>query len=270
LTELAGSNSLPDLAARIRIEHRAASDKLSEALAHAMAAGDLLIEAKALVPHGGWLPWLAANVEISDRTAQVYMRAAKNRAEIEANAQSAADLSLGEAMALLALSSDVRKLLSFVKQCEGLNGEELVQACLDANIPVVVTPGYDPFHGQSDEHRREWKLFGLWLMPQLGPEGAPHHVEWLLQRPFQNVSEWLGEEGEKCRRAWGMRRMPDAGKADWASFSASHALHTEAEIEAAAEAKAVEVAEQQAALKAEHRQQRPARRLKRPTMKRRA
>ena len=71
MSELAGSNSLADLAARIRIEHRAASDKLSELLAHAMAAGDLLIEAKAQIPHGQWLPWLKDRVDISERTAQL-------------------------------------------------------------------------------------------------------------------------------------------------------------------------------------------------------
>jgi hypothetical protein len=264
LTELAASNSLPDLAARIRIEHRAASDKLSEALAHAMAAGDLLIEAKALVPHGGWLPWLADHVDISERTAQLYMRVAKNRAEIEASkAQRIADLSLGEAMALLALSSDVRKLLSFIKECEGLEGEELVKACLDAGVGIVVSKGYDPYAGRSADERREWKLFSLWLTKRGSVRWAAQHVEWLCQRPFQNVSEWLGEEGEKCRRAWGMRQIPDAGKAAWSSFAASHALHSEVEIEALfAEA-------EQAQPSPKERQRRPATRLKR-SMKHRA
>ena len=238
LSELAASNSLPDLAARIRIEHRAASDKLSEALAHAMAAGDLLIEAKEQIPHGGWLPWLATNVEISDRTAQLYMRTAKNRAEIEAQKRnSVADLTLSEAVALLALSSDVRKLLAFAKECESLEGEELVQACIANNVAIITTPGYDQFHGRSDEERREWMLFGLWLTGQgWSARGASRHVEWLLQRPFQNVAEWLGEEGERCRRAWWMRQMPKSGKTAWASFAASHALHSEAEIEAGMDA----------------------------------
>jgi hypothetical protein len=34
-----------------------------------MTAGDLLIEAKALVPHGQWLPWLAEHCEMAERTA---------------------------------------------------------------------------------------------------------------------------------------------------------------------------------------------------------
>ena len=52
---LVGSNSLADLAARIRHEHCAAAEKLTEALRHAMTAGELLVEAKALVQHGQWL-----------------------------------------------------------------------------------------------------------------------------------------------------------------------------------------------------------------------
>jgi hypothetical protein len=53
------SNSLADLAARINQEHEAAEAAIKRGAAHAMAAGDLLIEAKAQVPHGQWLPWLA-------------------------------------------------------------------------------------------------------------------------------------------------------------------------------------------------------------------
>jgi Protein of unknown function (DUF3102) len=78
-----GSNSLPDLASRIRAEHEATSAALKTSVEHAMTAGELLIEAKALVKHGQWLPWLAEHCAISDRTAQLYMRCAKNRSAIE-------------------------------------------------------------------------------------------------------------------------------------------------------------------------------------------
>ena len=233
MSELAASNSLADLAARIRFEHTAVADNLSEALAHSMAAGDLLLEAKAQLKHGQWLPWLKDHVDISERTAQLYMRTAKNRAEIESQKRnSVADLTLSEAVALLALSSDARKLIAFMRECENLDGEEMVQACLDAGVALIRDPNYNQFANRSDEERREWKLFALWLTGQGSAQWASSHVEWLCQRPFQNVSEWLGEEGEKCRRAWGMRQIPETGKAAWSAFSASHALYTEAEIEA--------------------------------------
>jgi hypothetical protein len=69
---------------------------------NAMAAGDLLIEAKAQLKHGTWLPWLRDHCAMSPRSAQLYMRRAKNRAAIEkANAQSVAHLTVNEAVALL-------------------------------------------------------------------------------------------------------------------------------------------------------------------------
>jgi hypothetical protein len=124
---LAGDNSLPDLAGRVRIEHEAVSASLKESVRHAMTAGELLIEAKAQFGrHGRWLPWLKDHCTISERTAQLYMRVAKSRTEIEDQMRNGvADLSLNGAAALLMLSSDVRKLLNFAKQAEGLSGEAL-------------------------------------------------------------------------------------------------------------------------------------------------
>ena len=45
-------------------------------LKHAIECGRLLIEAKATLPHGAWLPWLEANVSFGARQAQKYMRLA--------------------------------------------------------------------------------------------------------------------------------------------------------------------------------------------------
>ena len=76
--DLATSNSLADLAARIRAEHEAASADFNSGLRHAMTAGSLLIEAKAQIPHGEWLPWLKDRCTISERTAQAYMRVSRS------------------------------------------------------------------------------------------------------------------------------------------------------------------------------------------------
>ena len=53
----------------------------------------MLIEANALLPHGAWSPWLLTRVAMSGRTAQDYMRLAR-----EPNAQRAADLSIRGAL----------------------------------------------------------------------------------------------------------------------------------------------------------------------------
>jgi hypothetical protein len=73
------------LVGEIREEVAAAERDWHSALAHAMRAGDLLIEAKAQLKHGEWLPWLAANFEMTPQTANGYMRAARNRTQIEGN-----------------------------------------------------------------------------------------------------------------------------------------------------------------------------------------
>ena len=70
---------------------------------HAIRAGELLIEAKAQLKHGEWLPWLENNCTMSERTAQLYMRLAQRRPELEAsNPQGIADLTLEGASGLLA------------------------------------------------------------------------------------------------------------------------------------------------------------------------
>jgi Protein of unknown function (DUF3102) len=82
MKDLARSNSLTDLAARINTEHEAASEALRRSLDHAITAGTLLLEAKAQLSHGQWLPWLKTHCHVPERTARLYMRLARNRAEI--------------------------------------------------------------------------------------------------------------------------------------------------------------------------------------------
>jgi hypothetical protein len=75
------SNSLTDLAARIQAEHEACESALKRGLEHAVAAGKLLIEAKAQLKHGQWLPWLRDHCRIPERTARRYMEIAPYAAD---------------------------------------------------------------------------------------------------------------------------------------------------------------------------------------------
>ena len=52
---------LAKLAKEIASEVKAADTAWQSALGHAIAAGEKLTEAKGLVKHGEWLPWLEAN-----------------------------------------------------------------------------------------------------------------------------------------------------------------------------------------------------------------
>jgi hypothetical protein len=94
------SNSLAVLAARVRAAHTSVDAALKDSLTHALDAGDLLIEAKAQIPHGQWLSWLQS-CGVSERSAQRYIRLARNRARIEAEPDTVSDLSINAALALL-------------------------------------------------------------------------------------------------------------------------------------------------------------------------
>ena len=93
---------LHDLAERIAAEHTACESAARDSLAHAHRAGELLLEAKREVGHGEWLPWLRDNCAFAERTAQLYMRIARRWAEVDANPQRVADLTLRQVAGLLA------------------------------------------------------------------------------------------------------------------------------------------------------------------------
>ena len=71
--------------------------------------GRCLIEAKSLLNHGEWLPWLNEQVEFSERTAQKFMRLAREWS----NPSTLADLGASKALMLLALPESERD--SFVQ-----------------------------------------------------------------------------------------------------------------------------------------------------------
>ena len=90
-----------ELASKIREAHAQVHKHAENMIQHAFAAGSALIEAKLAVPHGDWLAWLRQNCELSDRTAQSYMRLAKAQPLLEGDPQRVADLSLRAAIAHL-------------------------------------------------------------------------------------------------------------------------------------------------------------------------
>jgi hypothetical protein len=59
--------------------HNGAMAKTTAALEDTIAAGERLIEAKSLIKHGEWLPWLRDKRGMSARTASRYMRRALHR-----------------------------------------------------------------------------------------------------------------------------------------------------------------------------------------------
>ncbi len=90
---------LTALASRINAEHRACDEALREGLRHSVRAGEMLLEAKGRVRHGEWGAWVRDNFEGSARTAQAYMKVAREIPHLDgAKAQRVADLSFREAL----------------------------------------------------------------------------------------------------------------------------------------------------------------------------
>lgn len=90
------------LAAKINTEHGKALDAAKTAISHAVNIGAMLTDAKSHIDHGGWLAWVEKNLSFGDRQASKYMRLAKDKDAIEANRNSDSDLSIDDALKLLA------------------------------------------------------------------------------------------------------------------------------------------------------------------------
>jgi hypothetical protein len=74
-------NTLKLLAQSANLSHRWAAASAGAAIAHMVAAGHALVQARDLCEEGGWLRWLRKSFEGSIRTAQRYMRIARHLPE---------------------------------------------------------------------------------------------------------------------------------------------------------------------------------------------
>lgn len=83
-----------------------------------LGIGQRLIEVKAILSHGEWIPWLSERVEFSEKTAQNLMRLARQWT----NPQILADLGATKALTLLALPPEERE--TFMAENHIVDGEE--------------------------------------------------------------------------------------------------------------------------------------------------
>ena len=190
-----GDNRLPQLAAEIRKAHADVHGAAKTAAQRAIDAGHALIEAKALVKHGEWLPWLREHCALAERTAQLYMKIARSG-------------NSPELIASLGLQAAATEILQ------------------------IIDHNYNPFHHCTEQGKVEWHLFVLFLSQEHNwhPAGAWAHCEWVLQKQFTTPCDWLTGEGPKCRKPWGMSE-PSACFVDaWRSFHDRHRQLTVDEI----------------------------------------
>jgi hypothetical protein len=138
-TNLATSNSLADLRERLKIEHAAVVGALKTFRSRALACGDILIEAKAQLKHGQWLPWLKS-CAVPERTAQAYMRLARNREKIEANPQTTADLTIDAALRSLAEAVGCAEQIEMpFPQSAGAQTPPIIRTrCADCALGLIV------------------------------------------------------------------------------------------------------------------------------------
>lgn len=83
-----------------------------------LTIGRGLIEAKALLSHGEWLPWLEERVEFSEKAAQRFMLLARKYS----NPTTLSDLGASKALILLAIPDEVRD--EFIEAPHVVDGEE--------------------------------------------------------------------------------------------------------------------------------------------------
>jgi hypothetical protein len=195
-----GSNRLPLLAAEIRKAHADVQEAAKTAAERAIAAGHALIEAKELLKHGEWLPWLREHCALAERTAQLYMKIARS----------------------------------------GLESATIADLGLNAAANALHVHFADPWADQPEEAKREWLLYMLFKVTACGwrLEDAEHHAHWAQRNGFATPNIWLGEEGDKYRDLWGRRGLPMGGrcpaeyKALWQKFATEHAGRSLADLDA--------------------------------------
>ena len=104
----------------------------------AVEIGRRLVEAKELLPHGEWLPWLQQETDFSERTAQIYMKifreygaAQESLFGAEVNTQTFADLPISKALALLSVPESERIEFAEVVDAEHISVRELEEKIRD-------------------------------------------------------------------------------------------------------------------------------------------
>jgi DNA N-6-adenine-methyltransferase (Dam)/Protein of unknown function (DUF3102) len=166
----------PVLVEEIEREHDAALGAARASLKHAAACGRLLLEAKASVPHGRWLPWIEANLSFCARQAQKYMRLAERGDQVRIENS---HLTIDAALAALADHRDNHHTLRVMGSSESPEwytpqhildravatlAEIDLDPCWHPDSPVRATTTYTAAH---DGLSRPW-IGRVWLNPPYG------------------------------------------------------------------------------------------------------
>ena len=157
---------LSALAKSINAEHKAAYAAFKQGFEHALRAGELLLEAKTVLPHGQWLPWLNENCTFSERTAQLYMRIARERPRLECKSASLADLTLTVAVEHLSRPKDAKQATA-------------PEPLPDSNFLLVTSPDGQRFLVPLNKKTAKW----------LGQNAVPAEEQTLRKNIAAHINE---------------------------------------------------------------------------------
>ena len=105
----------------------------------------------------------------------------------------------------------------------GLKSATVAVLGLNAAAKAIVLQYPDPYAGDSEEILSEWNLYAMYLMRSgLRNEHAGHSCEWLRRNGWNSPSEWFSDDGDRYRKMFGMRTMPEEVKTEWAAFYAEN------------------------------------------------
>jgi hypothetical protein len=200
--------ALPELAQAIDREHEAAVGAARSVIDHAVACGRLLIQAKAQLPHGEWLPWLEGNTTVSIRTAQVYTRLARELPKLsETNAQRVAHLSIREA--IVTISQHTASIAALPPQSQDqlieraeANGERLasarhhVQRAATLADLELAKPAARPVQASPNRRKRLLRNPATRsIMIALGPNVAGFYIN-ELARELETTDQYRAKQSE--------------------------------------------------------------------------
>ncbi|MGE0283324.1 MAG: DUF3102 domain-containing protein [Parvibaculaceae bacterium] len=202
---------LMDMAAVIKAELAAGRSAGRTAVEHFVKAGQHLIKVKVNIPHGQWLPWLEANCDLSERSAQGYMSLAKRWAIMtDKRRDEVALLGLREALKETAnrrsLSAPVQS-----RQNVGIESKPVIVIEAQATEIDAVTPANNKVDIEADtieeppewtsyrafaeddpkrrDTREKWRNTG-YLLSDILSEVDVEDAEWLIK-----LLQWRIEDG---------------------------------------------------------------------------
>ena len=205
-----------------------------------LTIGQRLAEAKAMLDHGEWLPWLTERVEFSERSAQNFMRLAREWS----NPQTLADLGASKALTLLALPEEERDgFISSVHVVDGeektaaeMSARELAQAIRDqdaARLDAEKAADQRAAELARDEIARQMQVVNESLAESSRQlEQTRKELEELRARPVEVAVEQVADP-ETVKKAQDEARAEMQAKLDKAKAAKNKALEQKNEMEKA-------------------------------------